>query len=212
VSRWFRLLPWPETRRRLPRLLLGLVICGVGLSFLVLSELGLDPWDVFHQGVSEKTGIRIGTVTIITGFVVVLLWIPLRERLGLGTILNVLVIGTVMDLTLALIEPPGATAARWAYLLSGTILFGLGSGFYIGAGLGPGPRDGLMTSLAARGHSVRVVRTGIEIVVLTIGWLLGGTVGVGTVIFALSVGPLVHFFLHHLTIDRVEPETVVGAE
>lgn len=208
----FRFLSAAETRRRLPRLVLGLVLCGFGLALLVLAELGLDPWDVLHQGVGERTGIPIGTVSIIAGAVVLLAWLPLREQIGLGTVLNVLLIGTTIDLTLNALDPPEQLVVRIAFLLGGTVLFALGSGFYIGAGLGPGPRDGLMTSIAHRGHSIRVVRTSIEVCVLVVGYALGGTVGVGTVVFALSIGPLVHLFLPRLTIDRVEPETAIGAE
>ncbi|MCB9373805.1 MAG: hypothetical protein H6518_13680 [Microthrixaceae bacterium] len=207
------LLAWPETRRRLPRLLLGLVLCGVGLSLLVRAELGLDPWDVFHQGVADHTGIPIGTVSILTGVPVLLAWIPLRERIGLGTVLNVVLIGLTIDATLALVGAPEALAARVGFLVGGTVAFAVGSGFYIGAGLGPGPRDGLMTSIAHRGHSVRVVRTTIEVLVLAVGWLLGGTVGVGTLFFAATIGPLVHLTLPRLTIgDATAPETVIGAE
>ena len=210
----FRFLSAAETRRRLPRLVFGLVLCGAGLSLLVRAELGLDPWDVLHQGVSDRTGIPIGTISILTGALVLLAWIPLRERIGLGTMLNVLLIGLTIDATLSVLDTPTPLAARVAFLLAGTLLFAMGSGFYIGAGLGPGPRDGLMTSIHHRGHSIRVVRTSIEVVVLAAGWALGGTVGVGTVVFALSIGPLVHVFLPRLTIDpgAPAPETAIGAE
>ena len=192
----------------------GLVLCGVGLSLLVRAELGLDPWDVLHQGVSDRTGIPIGTVSILTGAVVLLAWIPLRERIGLGTMLNVLLIGLTIDATLSVLEAPTSLVVRVTFLLLGILLFAVGSGFYIGAGLGPGPRDGLMTSIHHRGHSIRVVRTSIELVVLAAGWALGGTVGIGTVLFAVSIGPLVHVFLPRLTIDSgaPEPETAIGAE
>lgn len=210
----FQFLSAAETRRRLPRLVFGLVLCGIGLSLLVQAELGLDPWDVLHQGVSDHTGIPIGTVSILTGAVVLLSWIALRERIGLGTMLNILLIGLTMDATLSVLAEPQAIVLRIAFLLAGILLFAVGSGFYIGAGLGPGPRDGLMTSIHRRGHSIRVVRTSIEVVVLAIGWALGGTVGVGTVLFAVSIGPLVHVFLPRLTVDHAspEPETVIGAE
>ena len=210
----FRFLSAAETRRRLPRLVFGLVLCGLGLSLLVQAELGLDPWDVLHQGVSDHTGIPIGTVSILTGAVVLLSWILLRERIGLGTMANIVLIGLTMDATLSVLAEPEAMAVRIAFLSAGTLLFAVGSGFYIGAGLGPGPRDGLMTSIHHRGHSIRVVRTSIEVVVLAVGWALGGTVGIGTVVFALSIGPLVHVFLPRLTIDdgAPEPETAIGAE
>lgn len=209
----FRFLPWAETRRRLPRLLLGLVLCGVGLGFLVQADLGLDPWDVFHQGVSDHTGLAIGTVSILTGAVVLLAWLPLRERIGVGTMCNVVIIGLTIDATLAVVPEPEALGVRVGFLVGGIVTFALGSGFYIGAGLGPGPRDGLMTSLHRRGHSIRVVRTAVEVAVLAVGWALGGTVGVGTVAFAVAIGPLVHVFLPRLTVDHTPaPETAIGAE
>jgi uncharacterized membrane protein YczE len=195
----------PELRRRLPRLLLGLVLCGMGIAAMVAGDLGLGPWDVLHQGLSQRTGVPIGTVLILVGIAVMLLWIPLRERPGLGTVLNALLIGLVVDLTLVWLQTPGALWARWGLMLGGVVLFGVGSGFYIGAGLGPGPRDGVMTGLARRGWPVGVVRTAIEVGVLAGGWLLGGTVGVGTVVFALGIGPLVHALLPRLTIASVSP-------
>jgi uncharacterized membrane protein YczE len=188
-----------EVRRRLPRLLFGLVLCGLGIAVMVAADLGLGPWDVLHQGVSRLTGIPIGTVGILTGAVVLIGWIPLREQLGLGTLLNVVVIGVVIDLTLLWLDTPGSLWARAAYLAAGPPLFAVGSGFYIGAGLGPGPRDGLMTGLAKRGLPVAAVRTGIELTVLALGWLLGGTAGLGTLYFALAIGPMVHLTLPRLT-------------
>jgi uncharacterized membrane protein YczE len=184
---------------RLWRLLVGLLAFGFGIALMVHADLGLGPWDVLHQGLSERTGIPIGTVGILVGVLVLLLWIPIRERPGIGTVLNVIVIGVVIDLTLLVLDTPDSTALRIVYMVVGTFLFGPGSGLYIGAGLGPGPRDGLMTGLARRGISVRVVRTGIELTVLALGWLLGGSVGVGTVLFALTIGPNVHIFLERLT-------------
>jgi uncharacterized membrane protein YczE len=192
--------PAVELRARLPRLLLGLILFGMGIGLMVRADLGLGPWDVLHQGVSERTGATIGTITILTGIVVLLLWIPLRERPGLGTVLNVLLIGLVADATVAVLDTPDALWQRVLLLLAGVYAFGPGSGWYIGAGLGPGPRDGLMTGIAKRGHSVRVVRTGIELAVLVIGAALGGSVGVGTVLFALTVGPNVHWHLDRLTL------------
>ena len=197
------MLPFPpadELRRRLPRLIGGLVLFGMGIALMVRADLGLAPWDVLHQGVAERTGIAIGNVTILTGVVVLLLWIPIRERPGLGTLLNVLVIGVVVDATLAVVDAPEPMWLRITFLGLGIFAFGPGSGLYIGAGLGPGPRDGLMTGLARRGHSVRVVRTGIELAALGVGALLGGRVGIGTVAFALTVGPNVHWFLEHMRI------------
>lgn len=195
-------LPPPvEIRARLPRLMLGLTLCGVGLALMVMSHLGLGPWEVLHQGLSERTGIPIGTTGILVGIVVLLAWIPLRQRPGLGTICNVVWIGLTIDAVLAVAPAPTALVARAAALLAGVFLVGLGSGFYIGAGLGPGPRDGLMTGLSARhGRPVGVVRTGIELSALLAGWALGGTVGVGTVVFALGIGPLVQLWLGRLTV------------
>jgi uncharacterized membrane protein YczE len=194
--------PADELRLRVPRLVAGLCLFGIGIALMVRADLGLAPWDVLHQGVSERTGIAIGNVTILIGAVVLLLWIPLRERPGLGTLLNVLVIGLVVDATLAVVDAPGALWQRIAFLVVGIFLFGPGSGLYIGAGLGPGPRDGLMTGLARRGRSVRVVRTGIELTALAVGALLGGRVGIGTVAFALAVGPNVHWFLDRMTLPE----------
>jgi len=151
-------------------------------------------------------------VSIIVGFVVLLAWIPLHERYGIGTILNVLIIGLTIDVLLAVLPSDPPIGLRVAFLAVGTFLFGPGSGFYIGVRLGPGPRDGLMTAIAARGHSVRVVRTVLEVSVLVIGFALGGSVGIGTLLFALTVGPNVHFWLERLSIEHPEPETVIGAE
>jgi len=177
------------------------VLFGLGLALMVVADLGLAPWEVLHQGISRQTGIPIGTVGILTGIIVLVLWIPLRERIGLGTVANVIVIGIVIDLTLLLLPARiDDLTLRWAALAGGLLLVGAGSGFYIGAGLGPGPRDGLMTGLARRGHSIRVVRGGIEISVLAAGWLLGGTVGIGTVIFAFGIGPLVQVALGRLSV------------
>lgn len=204
--------PADELRRRVPRLLGGLVLFGFGIALMVRADLGLAPWDVLHQGVAERTGVAIGTVTILTGIVVLLLWIPIRERPGLGTLLNVLVIGLVVDATLAVVDAPQALWQRIAFLALGIFAFGPGSGLYIGAGLGPGPRDGLMTGLARRGHSVRLVRTGIELTALAVGALLGGRVGIGTVAFAMTVGPNVHWFLEHMTLPVARLRTAIRDE
>lgn len=189
-----------ELRRRLPRLLLGLVLCGLGIATMVAGDLGLGPWDVLHQGISHRTGIPIGMVTVLTGLGVLLAWVPLRERPGLGTLCNAVLIGVVIDVTLLVLETPGTLAGRLALTLAGPVLFGIGSGFYIGAGLGPGPRDGVMTGLARRGHRVGSVRASLELGVLLGGWLLGGTVGLGTVVFALGIGPIVHVSLRRLAL------------
>jgi len=188
--------PWTELRRRIPRLLLGLVLFGLGLAFMVVADLGLAPWEVLHQGISEQTGIPIGTVGILTGILVLFLWIPLGERIGIGTVANVILIGVVIDLTLWVLPSSlDNDALRWFALLGGVLLVAIGSGFYIGVGLGPGPRDGLMTGIARRGYPIGAVRAVLEITVLIAGWLLGGTVGIGTVVFAFGIGPLVQLFL-----------------
>jgi uncharacterized membrane protein YczE len=198
------MLPFPplhELGPRLARLMFGLTLFGIGLAFMVIADLGLSPWDVFHQGISFHTGIPIGTVVIITGFLVLLLWIPLKERIGIGTVANAIVIGLVLDgMLLILPETLENMILRWVAMLGGVLLVAIGSGFYIGAGLGPGPRDGLMTGLAKRGIPIAWARAGIEITALIAGWLLGGTVGIGTVIFAFGMGPLVQFFLVRLSI------------
>lgn len=192
-----------ELRRRLPRLLPGLVTCGVGLALMVLADLGLGPWEALHQGLSERTGIPIGTVGILVGFLVLLAWVPLRQRPGVGTVCNVVLIGLVIDAVLAVAPEPGSLPVRVACLAAGIVGMGVGSGLYIGAGLGPGPRDGLMTGIAARGHSLRVVRTLIELTALVAGWALGGTVGVGTIAFALGIGPLVQASLGRLGVPSL---------
>ena len=196
---------------RLGQLLLALVLYGASAAMLVLAGLGLSPWDVLHQGLAKHTPLAIGTWSILVGAIVLLLWIPLRQRPGVGTVLNVILIGATMDVVLALFEPPHAFGWRIGLLVAGVFLNGVATGAYIGAGLGPGPRDGLMTGLAARGHSIRVVRTCLEVTVLVTGFLLGGTVGVGTVLYALSIGPLAHVFLPAFTVaPRAEPALVTG--
>jgi len=192
--------PATELPQRLPRLLVGLVCGGVGIAGMVRADLGLPPWSVLDHGINIHTGIPIGTVSILVGAVVLATWLLLRERPGLGTVLNIVVIGAVIDLVLWLVPTTDNLALRVTYLVVGVFIWGPGSGLYIGAGLGPGPRDGLMTGLAARGvGSVRLVRTGLELTALTIGWLLGGSVGIGTLAFALTIGPNVQFFLERLT-------------
>ncbi|MER7411363.1 YczE/YyaS/YitT family protein [Streptomyces cacaoi] len=187
--------------RRLVQLYVGLLLYGASSALMVRAGLGLDPWDVFHQGVSGLTGLSMGTVTIATGAVVLLLWWPLRERPGLGTVSNVVLIGLAMDATLWLTPVPHALALRVPLLVGGVLLNGVATGMYISARFGPGPRDGLMTGLhAVTGRSVRLVRTGIEIAVLITGVLLGGSAGVGTVLYALAIGPLAQFFLRFFAV------------
>ena len=198
-------------RVRFVQLYAGLVLYGVSSSLLVLANLGLDPWDVFHQGLSRTFGLAIGTWAIIVGVVVLLLWIPLRQRPGIGTVSNVVLVGLTMNVVLGHVHAPHALPERIACLVCGVLLNGVATGAYIGAGLGPGPRDGLMTGLAARGHSIRVVRTGLEVTVLAVGWLLGGTVGVGTVVYALSIGPLAHVFVPLFSHGRPTPDGALEA-
>ena len=189
--------------RRLAQLYAGLVLYGASMALQIRAGLGLDPWDVFHQGVADRAGLTFGTVVIITGAAVLLAWVPLRQRPGIGTISNVFVIGVTVDVSLALVPAAGSSAAALVMLLAGIGLNGVASGAYIGAGLGPGPRDGLMTGLVRRtGGSVRVVRTSIEVAVLIVGAVLGGTVGLGTVLYAVSIGPLVHVLLPRLTVAQ----------
>ncbi len=186
--------------RRMAQLYAGLVLYGVSASMMLVAGLGVDPWDVLHQGLSRRLGLGVGTWVVIVGALVLLLWIPLRQRPGWGTLSNVIVIGLVVDAALAIVSPVHGLPAQLALMVSGVLLNGVATGLYIGAGLGPGPRDGLMTGLAARGHSVRVVRTGIELSVLLTGWLLGGTVGLGTVVYALGIGPIAHVTIPRLAI------------
>src|SRR6478752_8326059 len=192
----------PHLPRRIVQLLVGLTLYGVSMAMMVRGALGLDPWDVFHMGVASHVPLTFGQVTIVVGALVLLLWVPLRQWPGLGTVANVVVIGLAADAGLALIAPPESMWARVLLLGSGIVLNGVAGGLYIGSQLGPGPRDGLMTGFARRtGLSIRLVRTTIEVVVLSVGWLLGGPVGLGTVLYAVSIGPLVQFFLPRLTVD-----------
>ena len=182
-----------DMTRRIIQLFLGLALYGISLGVMVRANLGLDPWDVFHQGLSNRTGISLGMMVNLIGAVVLLLWIPIRQRPGIGTIANVFLIGTFADISLWLIPPVDSLVLAIAMMLGGVIMNGIATGAYIGAGLGPGPRDGLMTGLVKRtGGSVGVIRTGIEVTVLAAGWLLGGTIGVGTVLYAVAIGPIVH--------------------
>ena len=204
------MLPVPsstELVRRVPRLLVGLVFVGLGLAFTVVSEFGLSPWEVFHQGISRRTGVPLGMVGIAAGALVLFGWIPLREKIGIGTLLNVMIIGVVIDTSLLILpEQAGSTVWQWVSLLGGIGLVAIGTGLYIGAGLGSGPRDGLMTGLARRGYKMRRARTLIEMVVLIAGWLMGGTVGVGTVLFAFGIGPAVEFSLRHASVAPIPVE------
>ncbi|MPQ98944.1 hypothetical protein GB931_13635 [Modestobacter sp. I12A-02628] len=179
--------------RRFVQLLLGLALYGASLALMIRADLGLDPWDVLHQGLSERLDLSFGTVSVLAGAVVLLLWVPLRQRPGVGTLCNVVVVGVLIDVVLAVLDTPDSPAGRAGLLVAGVLLNAVATAAYLGAALGPGPRDGLMTGLVRRtGGSVRVVRTSIELTVLGTGWLLGGTVGIGTVLYAVAIGPLVH--------------------
>ncbi|GAA2774899.1 hypothetical protein [Kitasatospora cinereorecta] len=187
--------------RRLCQLAVGLWLYGSSIALMLRASLGGSPWDVFHQGLSRHLGMGVGVWVTVVGALVLLLWIPLRQRPGVGTVANVLVLGVALDTTLSLVPPQHALAVRVPLLAAGVLLNGLASGLYIGARLGPGPRDGLMTGLHRRtGRSIRLIRTLIELTVLTAGVVLGGTVGVGTVAYALAIGPLVQFFLRWCTV------------
>ncbi len=184
---------------RTAQLLLGLVGVGLGVALMVDARLGLSPWDVLHQGLSEQTGYAIGTVAIAVGLVVFLLWIPLKQRIGVGTVINVVTIGLTVNLFLDVdFHPEGWS--RYGWCVAGVVIISISGGIYIGAGLGTGPRDGLMTGLVDRGYPLRTVRTVLEVTVLVIGWILGGNVGFGTVLFAVTVGPILHLMLHR--VDR----------
>jgi uncharacterized membrane protein YczE len=188
--------------RRVLQLFSGLVLYGVSMAFMVESGLGLNPWDVFHQGLSKVLGISFGLVVFLVGIPILLLWIPLRQRPGFGTVANLVVIGFVVDAALSVLPAGHAIPARVGYLVFGILMNGLATGLYIGSRFGPGPRDGLMTGIVARFPrlSVRLVRTSIEVFVLALGFLLGGTVGIGTVAYALAIGPLVHVFIPLCTV------------
>lgn len=187
--------------RRFSQLFLGLALYGISLGLMVRADLGLAPWDVLHQGLSEQTGISLGMMVNLVGAAVLLLWIPIRQRPGIGTIANVFLVGSFADVTLWLIPTIHSLPLAAAMLVGAIALNGVATGAYIGAGLGPGPRDGLMTGLVRRtGGSIKVVRTAIEIMVVAAGWLLGGTVGLGTVLYAIAIGPIVHRMLPLFTI------------
>ena len=179
----------------------ALLAYAFSMAMIMRAGLGSMPWDVLHQGLAVRTGLSIGTLTMLVGVVVLLLWVPLRERPGIGTVANVVVIGLSIDLALVIVPDPDLLAARIGLAAAGIVLNAAATAAYIGVGLGPGPRDGLMTGLAARtGRSVRLVRTAIEVTVVLSGWLLGGTFGVMTVAYALGVGPLIQWFLPRVTV------------
>ena len=196
--------------RRLVQLLVGLFLYGWSMAMMVRSGLGLDPWDVFHYGLARHLPLSFGQVTIVVGAIVLLAWIPLRQRPGIGTVLNIFVIGLSADFGLFIMSQPGNLVGRSALLVGGIVLNGLAGALYVGAHLGPGPRDGLWVAITRRyGLSIRLVRTVIELSVLVVGWLMGGVVGVGTVLYALSIGHLNQYFLTHVQVAKpvlTEPE------
>ncbi len=207
---------------RIPALVVGLLLFGAGIAFMVEAGLGLGPWEALHQGIARHTGLEIGTVSVLLGIPILALWWPLGERPGIGTLLNVALIGASTNLVIALLPTPAddASAVRLALMLAGVVVIALGSGIYLSTDLGPGPRDGLMTGVHHRfGWSIRRARTVVELSVLGIGWILGGTVGIGTVVFALGIGPLVQVALRAFDRDgrigrwrraRLEQEGVIG--
>ena len=199
--------------RRLIQLYAGLALYGVSSALLVAAGLGLEPWGVLHQGLARLTGLTIGVVSIVVGAAVLLLWIPLRQRPGLGTVSNVFVVGLALDGTLALVPAVHSLAVRVPLLLVGILLNGVATGLYISARLGPGPRDGLMTGLHRRtGRSIRLMRTAIEVAVVATGFTLGGTIGIGTVLYALSIGPLAQLFLRVFAAPSASGGSTVVAE
>ncbi|MCW2676315.1 MAG: hypothetical protein JWR70_1355 [Modestobacter sp.] len=194
-------LRYARTAHRLGQLYVGLLLYGLSMGLLIRGGLGVMPWDVLHQGLARQLGWSLGTVTVVVGTVVLLAWIPLRQRPGLGTVSNVIVVGLAVDGALAVLSAPSGLPLRVSFAVAGVLLNGLATAAYIGVQFGPGPRDGLMTGLVRRsGGSVRLIRSAIEVVVVACGWLLGGTVGPGTVVYALAIGPLVHLFLPRLSV------------
>jgi uncharacterized membrane protein YczE len=197
-----------ELRRRLPLLLAGIVILSGGVALILQARLGVSPYDVLHQGLADVTGLSFGTVVVVLGLVILVAWIPLGQRFGIGTIINTLTLGFIVDGFLEVVPQPDSLWLRTPMLLGGIVVTAIGIGMYIGAGLGPGPRDGLMTGIAAKGYPMWAVRTVLELAALVAGWLLGGDVGVGTVLFAFGIGPLGHWFLLrlHLGVGGVDPD------
>lgn len=198
--------------RRLVQLYVGLTLYGVSAALLVRGGLGLEPWGVLHQGLSELTGLTMGVVSIVVGAVVLLLWIPIRQRPGLGTVSNVFVVGIAMDGSLALVPDGRVLAVQIPLLIGGIVFNGVATGLYIAARFGPGPRDGLMTGLhRLTGRSVRLVRTGIEVAVVATGFALGGSVGIGTIAYALAIGPLAQLFLRVFVVPATDDGGAVVA-
>ena len=195
----------PRLSLRMVNLVIGLVLFGLGIGFMLQSGLGVPPWDVLHQGLANRFGLTVGIWSIVVSGIVLVGWLPLREPYGVGTLLNAVIIGLTIDAS-GLVLPQADTMLEQIGMLAfGILLIGFGSGLYIGANLGPGPRDGLMTGVARLGPSIRLTRTIIEVAALTIGWMLGGTFGIGTVAFAVFIGPIVQFFLPRLQLRIQEP-------
>jgi uncharacterized membrane protein YczE len=192
--------PFDRPVERAARLLAGLVLFGLSMALLVEAQAGLDPWNVFHQGITEHVDLTIGQVTVISSLALLVLWVPLRQRPGVGTIANALVVGPVFDLGLVWFPTAHGLGEELAAMTAAILGAAMATGLYVGAGWGPGARDGLMTGLAARGVPIGAARAGIELTVLAAGWLLGGSVGIGTLAFALAIGPLVHRTLPWLQI------------
>lgn len=193
-----------ELARRLPQAMIGMLLIGVAIALSIRAELGAAPWDVFHQGIAEKTGWSFGVVAVGVGVIIMVLLIPLRQRMGVVSLINIVMIGPTAQFLLNRIHRPDLYATRVAFLAVSVVLFGLGAGLYVGAALGPGPRDGLMTAMSRRGFQVWKVRTVIEVSVLLCGWLLGGTLGFGTAVLAFGVGPVTQWSLQrfHLSVDH----------
>lgn len=192
---------------RLTYLILGLLFFALAMALMIRAQLGVDPWNVLHLGIANHVPLPLGTIVILTGALVLLTWIPLKQWPGLGTVANVLIIGVGLDLFLAIIPPIEGLGWQITVFLLGILINGLGGAMYIGSHFGAGPRDGLMTGLHLRtGRSIRLIRTGIEVSVLAIGWVLGGQVGLGTVAYALLIGPSVQFFMKFMILRLPEPD------
>lgn len=201
----------PVFTRRIVQLFVGLYLYGLGIALIVRGELGVAPWDVLTQGIAKQTGLGFGLITIITSGVVLLLWIPIRQKPGFGTLMNALLVGLFADLSLWMIPTGLDLWVRIVMLLGGIVVLAAATGLYIGAHFGPGPRDGLMTGLHRRtGWRIWIVRTGIEVSVLVTGWLLGGNVGIGTLAFALLIGPLCGYTIPLFAVKRRANATTRG--
>ena len=197
-----------ELRVRVPRLFTGIVVLSFGVTLIIQARLGVSPYDVLHQGLAKVTGVSFGVVVVALGLLILLAWIPLGQRFGVGTVINTLTVGFIVDAGLLVIGAPDELVLRWPMLFVGIVVTALGMGLYIGAGLGPGPRDGLMTGISAKGYPLWLVRTLLELAALAIGWALGGDVGIGTVLFAFGIGPIGHGFLarFHLGVGGIDPD------